>query len=29
MDPQSEKLGLFHVPVVPMSAKAPVAPSML
>ncbi len=29
MDPQRQELGPFHVPIVPMSVKAPVAASML
>jgi hypothetical protein len=29
MDPQLQELGPFHVPIVPMSVKAPVAESML
>jgi hypothetical protein len=29
MDPQPQELGPFHVPIVPMSDKVPVEPSML
>jgi hypothetical protein len=29
MDPQRQELEPFHVPIVPMSVKAPVAASML
>jgi hypothetical protein len=29
IDPQAQELGPFHVPIVPMSVKAPVPASML